>query len=242
MCYNVSYMEKRAARVAQHYDATFEAEIDFNEKFVASGFTHPYLFVITSEEPKYIKPYRWGLIPNWCKDEQQATEISLQTLNAKAETVFEKPSFRHSIYSKRCIVIVNGFYEWRTGGKNKYPYYIHLKEQEFFSLGGIYENWINKNTGEVLNTFSILTVPANPLMQKIHNTKKRMPLIIPIEKEKEWIKSDLDKTRIQQLLLPFDENKMEAYTISKRITDRTRDNNVPEVLQPFEYPELALLD
>lgn len=242
MCYNVAYMEKRAERVAKHYDATFQSEIEFSEKFVVSGFTHPDLFVITSEEPQNIKPYRWGLIPKWCKDEKQAAEISLQTLNAKAETVFEKPSFRNSIAHKRCIVIVNGFYEWRTEGKIKYPYYIHLKEQDFFSLGGIYENWANKTTGELINTFSIITVDANPLMQKIHNLKKRMPFIIPIAKEKEWLKSDLTKEEIQLLMKSFDENKMEAYTISKRITDRTQDNNVPEVMQPFEYPELALMD
>lgn len=242
MCYNVSYMEKRAERVAKHYDATFQSEMDFKEQYAVSGFTHPDLLVITSEEPQFIQPYRWGLIPLWCKDEQQAAQISAQTLNAKAETVFEKPSFRNSINSKRCIVIVNGFYEWRTEGKKKYPYYIHLKEQEFFSLGGIYENWLNKNTGEAVNSFSIITVEANLLMQKIHNTKKRMPLIIPVEKEKEWIKNGLAKNEIQQLLLPFDENKMEAYTISKLITDRNRNSNVPEVLQRFEYPELALLD
>ena len=242
MCYNVAYIEKRGERVAKHYGATFQTEIEFDEKYHVSGFSHPDLFVITCQQPQYIQPYRWGLIPKWVKDEQQANELSVQTLNAKAETVFEKPSFRNSIANKRCIVIVNGFYEWRTVGKKKYPYYIHLKAQDFFSLGGIYENWVNKSTGELMNTFSIITVEANPLLQKIHNSKKRMPLIIPVEKEKEWIKSDLSKTGIQSLMLPFDENKMEAYTISKLITDRTQHNNVPEVMHRFEYPELELLE
>ena len=242
MCYNVSYLEKRAERVAKHYGAHFKPEDRSLELFHVSGFAHPRLNVITEEAQQLIQQYTWGLIPKWCKDEQQAKEISVQTLNAKAETVFEKNSFKHSILTKRCIVIVSGFFEWQTFAKNKYPYYITLKEQPFFSLGGLYEHWTDKQTGVLHHTFSIITVEANPLMAKIHNSKKRMPFIIPQEHEKDWLKNDLSESEIRQLMQPLNDSKMEAFTISKKITDRNHDNNTADVLKPFEYPELAFLE
>ena len=241
MCYNVAYIEKRAERVAKHYGADFKPESPELELFHANGFAHPQLFIITTEEPQWIQPYNWGLIPKWCKDEEQAKQISAQTLNAKAETVFEKNSFR-SIANKRCLIIVSGFYEWHTIGKKKYPYYISLNEQPFFSMGGLYENWLDKSTGEIKNTFSIITVPANPMMEKIHNSKKRMPFILPADKEKTWIKKDLPKEKIQQLMIPFDETQMQAHAISKLITDRTRNSNVPEVMEKSEYAELPAIE
>jgi len=241
MCYNVKYIEKRAERVSKHYGIPFSEQMPALQLFHVSGFVHPLLPVITSEEPHHIQAYQWGLIPKWCRDAVQAKEIGGQTLNAKSETVFEKPAFRSSIGSKRCIVIVNGFYEWYTAGKNKYPHFIRLKDQDFFSLGGIYETWVNRETAEIFNTFSILTTEANPLMAKIHNVKQRMPLILPAEREMDWIRPGLTREEISGLMKPADEEKMEAWTISKRITDRNLSSNVPEVSEPHVYPELELL-
>ncbi|HLG34346.1 MAG TPA: SOS response-associated peptidase family protein [Bacteroidia bacterium] len=132
-----------------------------------------------------------------------------------------------------------GFYEWHTIGKKKYPYYTSLKEQPFFSMGCLYENCVNRETGEMKSTFSIITVAANPMMEKIHNSKKRMPFILPAEKEKLLIEKELPKEKIQQLMIPFVEDKMQAHTISKLITDRTRNSNVEEVMEKQAYPELA---
>lgn len=240
MCYNVSYIEKRAERVSKHYGIPFSERMPALQLFHVSGFIHPLLPVITCGEPETIQPYRWGLIPAWCKNGEQAKEISLQTLNARGETVFEKPSFRSSIIKKRCLVIVNGFYEWYTAGRNKYPFYIHMKDRPFFSLGGIYENWVDKETAEVFNSFSIITTDANPLMAKIHNSKKRMPLIIPVAYEKQWIDPALERKEIEALIIPDQQDHFEAWSISKRITDRHQPGNVPEVMQPFSYPELKI--
>ncbi len=241
MCYNVAYIEKRSERVAKHYGAAFKPEDRTPEFFTVSGFSHPELFVVTAGEPSLIQCYQWGLIPAWCKDEQQALEMRDHTLNAKAETVFEKPSFRNSITTKRCLVIVSGFYEWHTLNKKKYPFFIGLRDHDFFSLGGLYEHWANPDTGELHHTFSVITVDANPLMARIHNSKKRMPLIIPEHLEKEWLNTNLPKPDVQQLMLPFDDAGMKAYSISRRITDRHLNPNVPEVMAPFEYPELKSL-
>lgn len=239
MCYNISYLEARAERVKKHYGVQHKLPLLFENVYHISGFAHPFVPVITSEEPYLLQGMQWGLVPNWCKDEEQAMQIRDQTLNAKSETIFEKPSFR-TVARKRCLVVVTGFYEWHSLNKQKYPFYIHLKSRDFFSLGGIYDTWLNKNTGEIINSFAIVTVAANPMMEQIHNTMKRMPFIVPIDKEQEWLRSNLSKDEIKDMMQPYDEQEMEAFTVSKRLTDRNQSNNSPEVMEPAIYPELAL--
>ena len=205
---------------------------------VMNGFDFQPVPVMTAERPDTVQAYHWGLIPAWCRDEAQATELRKMTLNAKAETVFEKASFRNSISRKRCLVFVKGFYEWKQVQKKKYPYYIHLKEQPVFTMGGIYESWLNGDTGGLLNSCSIITTEANPLMAEIHNMKKRMPLIFDKQQGEQWLRSDLSNEMIAELMQPYDESKMEAYTISRLISSRTLDPNQPAVKEKVIYPEL----
>jgi putative SOS response-associated peptidase YedK len=173
--------------------------------YFVSGFAHPKLPVVKHDG---IELYYWGLIPTWVKDEKQAKDFRKQTLNAIGETVFEKPSFR-SIKTKRCLLGVNGFFEWRDLKGVKFPYYISHRDEKIFSLGCLYENWLNKATGELVNTFAIITTPANPMMEKIHNLKKRMPLIIDRTNEKKWIDPDLENEEIKELIQPYDQDKNE---------------------------------
>jgi putative SOS response-associated peptidase YedK len=239
MCYNAAIPRQKElegligpdvliARWDKHYDSV-------------SAFANPELPVLTAEQPKEVNAFQWGLIPKWCKDEQQAKELRSMTVNAKSESIFEKPSFRNSIMNKRCLIFVNGFYEWREVNKKKYPYYIQLKQQGTFAFGGIYDTWVNTETGELLSTCSIITTAANPLMEMIHNVKKRMPLIFDKDSMLDWIKPNLEKEEINSLMKPFDEHKMKAHTISKLISSRTENPNVPEVKQEFMYPELNVL-
>lgn len=239
MCYNIAYIEKRAERITAHYGASFKPEDKQLRFFHVSGFVHPPVYVITQEEPQWIQPYEWGLIPAWCRDEKQAAEMSNHTLNAMSETVFEKPSFRSSIQKKRCLVIVSGFYEWHTIGKKKFPFYIHHRSKDFFSMGGIYEHWLNKSTGEVHRTFSIITTPANKMLSAIHNSKKRMPLIFSENDELQWINKNLSKEEISSLMKPLPDGELKAYSISKRITDRRQNSNSQEVMESFVYEELS---
>ncbi|MBL7927586.1 MAG: SOS response-associated peptidase [Bacteroidia bacterium] len=229
-------MEKRAQRIAQHYAAAFSNDAQFEIQYQVSGFTHPLLPVITMQQPQTIQAFTWGLIPYWCKQPQQAKEIAAQTLNAKCETIFEKPSYRKAIAGQRCLLIVNGFYEWQTANKIKYPYYIQLKNSPFFSLGAVYDTWLNTETQSTHHTFSVVTVPANTLMQQIHNTMKRMPLILTPDTEKKWLQPNLDKPAIAQLMLPFDPNQMQAHTIARY----NNSHNHANIQQPYTYPELDL--
>lgn len=235
MCFHNS-LSKKAQEVANRFNA--QSEINFEPIFYASGFSYPLWPVITSEEPDKLRMYRWGLIPHWVKEESQAKEIRTMTLNAKSETVFEKPSFKFSIRKKRCLIPSTGFFEWQDFNKKKYPYFIRLKEMEIFAFAGIYTSWTDKTSGEIVHTFSILTTEANPLMARIHNMKKRMPVILKKENERDWINDDLTDDQIKSFFPAIDDRMMQAYTISKRITSRTVNPNVPEVNEAFEYPEL----
>ena len=165
--------------------------------YFVSGFDHPYLPVITSEG---IDLLEWGLIPSWVKDVKAAKELQSKTLNAVGETAFEKPAFKDSIIRQRCLVPVNGFFEWRDFNKVKYPHFIRTKSNDIFSIGGIFNKWVDKSSGEIRTTFSILTTPANPMMEKIHNLKKRMPLIIAPEDETLWINPEIEQDEIQFLI------------------------------------------
>jgi putative SOS response-associated peptidase YedK len=119
--------------------------------------------------------------------------------------------------TKRCLVLVDGFYEWREEGKKKYPYFIHLVNNDAFALAGIWDRWLNESTGEVRNTFSIITTKANPLLERIHNTRKRMPVILKREDEKEYLDMNLHAGDIDALLQPYDDKEMQAHTVSSRV-------------------------
>ena len=141
--------------------------------------------VITDENPGEIDMFHWGLIPFWAKDEN----IKKMTLNAKIETLKEKPAFRDAV-SNRCLVIATGYYEWQwldEKGKNKQKFFISPREQEVFAFAGIYSRWRNPQTGESLPSYSILTTEANELMSRIHNNKKRMPVVLRKEDRNRWL-------------------------------------------------------
>lgn len=241
MCYNIS-VHKSPEELEKRFKAKVAKGGSISSHYYLSGFNHPKTPVISSVDPNVIDAFHWGLIPAFCKTAKDAKEMMVKTLNAKSETVFALPSFKNSIRQKRCLILADGFYEWRTLGKLKYPYFIQLKNKEAFAFGGIYNDWVNKETGEIINSFSIITTPANPLMAKIHNVKLRMPLILPKEIEKDWLNLNLNEKEIIELMKPLDETKMEGYSISKLITNRNKNPDKPEIQHQFEYPELAMYD
>jgi len=237
MCFNIS-LTPNLDYIENRFSARFEKPELFNPIYHSSAFSAPIHPVIATENHTIIQFFQWGLIPFWVKDSHSADKIRLRTLNARAETIFDKPAFRLSIQAKRCLVLVDGFYEWREVGKKKYPYYIRLSNDSAFALAGIWDIWINDNTGQSSNTFSIITTRANSLMEVIHNTRKRMPVILKKEDEKIWLNKDLEPERIKAVLNPYDETQMEAYTVSKLVSSRKINTNVPEVIKRYEYEGL----
>jgi putative SOS response-associated peptidase YedK len=236
MCYR--YSVPGPDSLVKRFSAVFLENVSFKRQYHVSSFDLPQLPVITNENPKQIQLFTWGLIPFWAKDQKTAEEIRLKTMNARAESIFEKPSFRLAAEQKHCLVLTDGFFEWQEYMGKNYPYYIRLKNHEPFAMAGLWDCWKNPETAEELHTYTVVTTKANPLMEQIHNKKKRMPVILRRENEGEWIRASLNKESAQVLLSPYDEKEMEAFTISLLITSKQRNPNVPEVFQPFVYPEL----
>jgi putative SOS response-associated peptidase YedK len=241
MCYNVS-IKKISKKTEKQFKAKIDSEMTLPDNYYLSGFSHQLVPVISTLNPELITAFNWGLIPDFCKTDIDAKDMQAKTLNAKSETVFALPSFKNSIREKRCLIIVDGFYEWRTIGKQKYPYFIQYKDREAFAFGGIFNDWVNKQTGEQTHTCSIITTPANALMSKIHNEKQRMPFILPKGMEREWLNTNLKENEITDLMKPLPDGELIAHTISKLITNKNKNPNIPEVQLAFEYPELEFID
>jgi putative SOS response-associated peptidase YedK len=238
MCFHYS-MSQVAQNLENRYNAPFTKGFTFQPVHHVSGFTFPLMPVVTAVPEHEIELCHWGLVPSWTQNEEQAGQMRAMTLNARSETVFEKPSFRKSIQSRRCLIPADGFFEWQTVGNKRIPWYIRSNEQEIFSFGGIWDHWKNE-VGKSLNTFSILTTDANPMMAEIHNTKRRMPLIIPVSSEAIWLDPSISGNDILKLMVPYPEEKLESWTISKLITTRGAKTNTPEVKAPFSWPEINL--
>lgn len=164
---------------------------------------------------------RWGLIPSWSKN----LSISSKLINARSETVFEKSVFR-SVITKRCLILADGFYEWKKQGEEKIPTYFHLKDNKVFALAGVYDLW-SSPSGESIHSCSVITTSANDLVGKIHD---RMPVILnSIEAEKTWIGNNKDITKLKKNLTPYPVDKMSSYRVSKFVNSPK--NNTPKCIK-----------
>ncbi len=237
MCYHFSIPE--ATTLEKRFQASFDPPREFQRVYHTSAFVKPVLPVITNHDSHHIQMFTWGLIPFWVKPPDDAQSIRMKTFNARAETIHEKVAFRHAIKNKRCLVLADGFFEWHHLKGKTYPYYIQLRTQQPFAFAGIWDTWQNPEVDTQIHTFSIITTQANPLLERIHNKNKRMPVILHRESEKRWLQ-DITTAEVDTLLTPFPEKDLKAHPISHIITARTRDSNVPEVVDPVEYPKVNL--
>jgi putative SOS response-associated peptidase YedK len=187
---------------------------------VQSGFAYQNWPVIYKESSSFLRPglMHWELIPNWARNEKELTESRKKytTLNIKGETVLTNKVAASSVHTNRCLVLASHFFEWQEVNKEKYPHCISVKETPLFYIAGVWNTWTNHQTGELKNSFGIITTEANGLMSKIHNVKKRMPTILNDELAKCWVNENLDEKQILEIAThSFDENKMSAYTVAK---------------------------
>ena len=158
---------------------------------VQSGFAYQNWPVIYKESSSFLRPglMHWELIPNWARNEKELTESRKKytTLNIKGETVLTNKVAAFSVHTNRCLVLASHFFEWQEVNKEKYPHCISVKETPLFYIAGVWNTWTNHQTGELKNSFGIITTEANGLMSKIHNVKKRMPTILNDELAKSWV-------------------------------------------------------
>jgi putative SOS response-associated peptidase YedK len=240
MCFTVN-VNLIKEELENRYGATLIDPDKYRPSYYYHAFGLPSLPVICSSDPKSLRLLKWGLIPTWTKDTDQANLIRYKTFNARSESINEKPSFVSSFRSKRCIIPVKGFFEWQHSGKDKIPWYIYRADNEIVSFAGIYEDWVESNTGEVYNTFSIVTCEANNLMAEIHNSGKRMPVILDPSAESSWINISVSDDDALKLLIPCPSEILKAHTISPLINSKTAEKNSPDLIKPYKYQSQNLL-
>ena len=204
-------LHQKTEDLAKRYNlATIPDSISKNFN-VAPGQVMPVITESESGKPT-IELMKWGLIPVWAKDPR----IGYKMINARSETIFEKPAWRSVIKKKRCLIPADGFYEWKkqADSKVKQPFYIHPKQFELFSFAGVWESWKDENNNEI-RTYSIITTEPNKEMSSIHD---RMPVILHPEDEASWLEpSKVTRDDIEPLLRPFEDNGLEIYEVSKDV-------------------------
>jgi len=169
------------------------------------------------ESARECEMVRWGLIPPWAKD----LKIGAKMINARAETVAEKPSFRAAVRRRRCLIPASGFYEWVLTEAGKHPYFIHFSDNRTFAFAGLWERWTATN-GASLESCTIITTTANEMISDLHH---RMPVILPPENYGEWLLPEsLTATRLGQLLVPHAAAAMEAYQVSAHVNRPANDD------------------
>ncbi len=188
---------------------------------IAPSQMHP--VVIVEHDHRVLKLMKWGLVPFWSKDEK----IGYKMINARSEGIESKPSFRDPFKKRRCLVLSDGFYEWKkVDVKTKVPYFIRLKSGEPFAFAGLWDTWDKGK--EPLDSFTIITTENNELMEPIHN---RMPVILHEKDEGLWLDPELkDPVKIIPLLKPYPSEEMELYAVSTVVNSPK--NDVPDCIEP----------
>ena len=250
MCYETAQLTYRIYKEAKRLDASKEEIVELYDKYKklgdnaidyyhSNGFSHPELISFTRENGNLnIKLRTWGLIPHWVKEEEKAEQLMDLTLLSRAESMMEKPSFRDAVKKTRCILPLDGFYEYFHKNGKSYPHFIRNKNKQRLFVGGLTSKWLNSQSGQTVESFSIVTTKANNFMSKIHNNPKlkepRMPLILSDEDSVKWLNDDQD---IENLLTPNSSVDLESWTVN-RLKGRDYVGNKLEVQKEREYPEL----
>lgn len=179
--------------------------------------------IVLSGSPNRVVQMRWGLVPFWAKDPR----IGNKLINARAEGLSKKPAFRASVKRRRCLVPATGFYEWKREGSGKTPYYVHLKNVDFFAFAGLWDTWKDTDGNDLL-TFTIVTTTPNGMMSRIHN---RMPVILRREDEALWLEHrPLEEDERDRLLKPYPARPMAAYEVSADVNNPR--NESADLIEP----------
>ena len=234
MCFSVN-VNLVKEELENRYGATFLDPDKYHPSYYYHAFGLPDMPAICSEKPGNIQLLKWGLIPSWVRDRKSAEEIRYKTFNARSESVDNKPSFTSSFTAKRCIIPVSGFFEWQHTGTTKIPWYIYRTDGDIMSLAGLWSEWTDNSTGEILTTFTVITTDANDLMATIHNSKKRMPVVLEREDESRWLDTSVEKAVLHDIMKPYPSNILKAHTISDLVNSKSAERNTPEIIKPYAW-------
>lgn len=179
--------------------------------------------VVRDNKAKQVELFKWGLIPSWAKD----TTIGTRLINARSETIQEKPSFKSPFARRRNLILTSGFYEWRMQGGTKMPVFIYLNAQKVFAFAALWEEWLSPDGNRILST-TIITCPANDLIGEFHD---RMPVILDKKSMWKWIDPNRSLHEAQQLLAPYPADRMSLYTVSAEVNSPKSDH--PGLIKPI---------
>jgi len=216
------YRLSRKDRFAQYFEV--DPFDDFEPRYNIAP-TQSVTVVRQVDSARYLTTMRWGLVPSWSKD----TSVSASLINARSEMVMEKPAFRDSFRSRRCLIPANGFYEWKRSGKTKQPYHFGLNDDDLFAFAGLWDRWRSPG-GKTIESCSILTTTPNKLLSDIHD---RMPVILPQRHYEAWLTAPASEgERFQEVLVPFEAERMRRYPVSSLVN--AAQNESAECAQQIE--------
>lgn len=233
MCYNTATPNSAELRryLKELLIKDYHIDNEFEEHFNADGFARPFLPTVLSEAQDIIKLSQWKLIPHWVKTEAEAKKYP-NTLNAEGESIFEKASYRSYILKRRGILWVKGFYEpHKVPGVKETENYFCYKEGGMIPIGIVYAPWTDQDTGEIKNTFSVITTKANPQFEVIHNEKKRMPLILEPKDFDQWFNAR-ERGDVEELIKPW-EGELNAHQVVRITAMRNIDTNYADIQNPI---------
>jgi len=234
MCFTIEIHLSRKS-IERRFPVNTSSLYDFDFNYFYRAFDNPEIPVVAMEDPKSVQLMQWGLIPSWVKSMEQAHKIRKGTYNARAETLHELPSFREALGTGRCLIIAGGFFEWQLVDGKKIPWYITLKSGEPFAFAGLCDIWRDVVSGELSRTCTIITTQAGPMMMRIHNTKKRMPVILTKDREEEWISGDISLLKRKQVLLPVEDSELKAHTVAPNLIHAGANPSDPGIILPYTY-------
>lgn len=210
--------------LAERFAATYD-ELSFEPRFNIAP-TQDVPCVVEGDRGPQIKLFKWGFVPHWAKD----PKIGHKMINARAETVAEKPSFRQSFQQRRCLVPATGFFEWKREGTAKQPFRITRRDGAPFAMAGLWDEWVDRHSGEILHSFTIITTRANEQVRDLHD---RMPVILQRKDERIWIDANVtDAPCLQNLLKPYAPPDLLCYPVSPRVNSPRNDS--PDLVERVE--------
>lgn len=222
---------------AEEIEKRFNVEVpeSYNPRYNAAP--TQILPVITNAQPTGLSFFHWGLMPSWAKDKS----ISSKLINARSETIDKKASFKNALKHRRCLVIADGFYEWKkTSKKSKIPYHIYLKSKVLFAFAGLWEEYEDEDQN-LVHTYTIITTEANSSISTIH---ERMPVILEPAAEQLWLSKEISTKEHLDLLKPYSEQNIEFHTVSPSVNSVRNDNPQLIVSAPpaDQFGNLSLFD
>ena len=221
------YKLSRRKQVVEEYFERASEEEDFSPRYNIAP-TQPVATIRTAGSSRILSMMRWGLVPSWASD----ISIGSRLINGRSETVLEKPAFRDSFRTRRCLIPADGFYEWKKSGKEKQPFHFGMKDSSLFAFAGVWDRWKSPG-GQILESCSILTTSANELLDGLHD---RMPVILPPRHYHTWLAAKAEEAdRLAELLVPFDASFMNRYPVSSLVNKPQ--NEMPECAQEIPAPE-----